>query len=113
MSLTKLSLAVLFKLLPARENLVSDIPAGDVKLANHFLQYIPSFLDMFLPGNCSTLTLFFLVSDPVFVIMEYVAKGKLQELLRKSRAEQYYGNLHGTTKKTYFEFLFFYTKIRA
>jgi hypothetical protein len=27
--------------------------------------------------------------------MEYVAKGKLQEFLRKSRAEHYYGNLYG------------------
>ena len=31
--------------------------------------------------------------------MEYVAKGKLQEFLRKSRAEQYYGNLHGPSQK--------------
>ena len=30
------------------------------------------------------------------MIMEYVANGKLQEFLRKSRAEHYYGNLHGT-----------------
>jgi hypothetical protein len=69
-------------------------------------QYIPSFLYMFLPGNCSTLTLLFHVSDPVFVIMEYVAKGKLQELLRKSRAEQYYGNLHGTIKSIFLSFCF-------
>ena len=34
-------------------------------------------------------------ADPIFVIMEYVAKGKLQEFLRKSRAEHYYGNLYG------------------
>ena len=27
--------------------------------------------------------------------MEYVTKGKLQDFLRKSRAEQDYGNLHG------------------
>ena len=37
----------------------------------------------------------FLIPEPIFVIMEYVAKGKLQEFLRKSRAEHYYGNLHG------------------
>jgi len=35
--------------------------------------------------------------DPVFVVMEYVAKGKLQEVLRKSRASQEYGNLHGNS----------------
>merc|ERR1712198_761214 len=37
--------------------------------------------------------------EPIFVIMEYVAKGKLQEFLRKSRAEHYYGNLHGSSQK--------------
>lgn len=37
--------------------------------------------------------------DPIFVIMEYVAKGKLQEFLRKSRAEHYYGNLYGSSQK--------------
>jgi hypothetical protein len=38
MSLTKLSLAAgLIKLFPARESLVSDIPAGDGKTANLFL----------------------------------------------------------------------------
>jgi len=37
--------------------------------------------------------------EPTFVIMEYVAKGKLQEFLRKSRAEHYYGNLHGSSQK--------------
>jgi len=37
--------------------------------------------------------------DPVFVVMEYVAKGKLQDFLRKSRAEHYYGNLHGASQK--------------
>jgi len=37
--------------------------------------------------------------DPIFVIMEYVAKGKLQEFLRKSRAEHYYGNLYGNSQK--------------
>ena len=34
-------------------------------------------------------------ADPVFVVMEFVAKGKLQDYLRKSRAEHGYGNLHG------------------
>jgi hypothetical protein len=42
MSLTKLSLGgnydVIYKLFPSRESLVSDIPAGDVKMANLFLQ---------------------------------------------------------------------------
>ena len=35
------------------------------------------------------------ISAPIYVIMEFVAKGKLQEFLRKSRAEHYYGNLYG------------------
>jgi hypothetical protein len=38
--LTKLSQGTI-KLFPARESLVSDIPAGDGKMANHFLQCIP------------------------------------------------------------------------
>jgi hypothetical protein len=42
MSLTKLSLGgnydVIFKLFPSRESLVIDIPAGDGKMANIFLQ---------------------------------------------------------------------------
>lgn len=38
-------------------------------------------------------------TDPIFVIMEYVAKGKLQDFLRKSRAEQDYNNLHGEKEK--------------
>ncbi len=42
MSLTKLSLGgncdVIYKLFPSRESLVSDIPAGDGKMANLFLQ---------------------------------------------------------------------------
>lgn len=37
--------------------------------------------------------------EPTYVIMEYVSKGKLQEVLRKSRAEHYYGNLHGSSQK--------------
>jgi len=37
--------------------------------------------------------------EPTYLILEYVAKGKLQEFLRKSRAEQYYGNLHGPSQK--------------
>ncbi|XP_023345289.1 tyrosine kinase receptor Cad96Ca [Eurytemora carolleeae] len=37
--------------------------------------------------------------DPVFVVMEFVAKGKLQDYLRKSRAEHGYGNLHGGSQK--------------
>ncbi|CAG0919826.1 unnamed protein product [Notodromas monacha] len=35
------------------------------------------------------------VGEPVFVILEYVQHGKLQSYLRASRAEHYYGNLHG------------------
>ncbi len=42
MSLTKLSQGgnydVIYKLFPSRESLVSDIPAGDGKMANLFLQ---------------------------------------------------------------------------
>jgi hypothetical protein len=38
MSLTKLSLAKNIHILPARESLVSDIPAGDGKIVNLFLQ---------------------------------------------------------------------------
>ena len=41
----------------------------------------------------------FLVSEPLYLIMEYVARGKLQEFLRKSRAEHYYGNLHGSSAR--------------
>jgi hypothetical protein len=45
MSLTKLFLGgnndVIYKLFPARESLVSDIPAGDGKIANLFLQSTP------------------------------------------------------------------------
>lgn len=37
--------------------------------------------------------------EQILLIMEYVAKGKLQEFLRKSRAEQDYGNLHGASQK--------------
>lgn len=36
--------------------------------------------------------------EPLFVIMEYVPHGKLQTYLRNSRAEHYYGNLHGSSK---------------
>ena len=39
--------------------------------------------------------LYFYVLDPVFVVMEYVEKGKLQDFLRQSRSDQSYGNLHG------------------
>ena len=42
---------------------------------------------------------FLLFTEPTYVIMEYVSKGKLQEFLRKSRAEHYYGNLHGSSQK--------------
>ncbi|XP_013109290.1 tyrosine kinase receptor Cad96Ca [Stomoxys calcitrans] len=33
--------------------------------------------------------------DPIFVIIEYVNRGKLQSYLRSSRAERHYGNTHG------------------
>ncbi|XP_060523799.1 tyrosine kinase receptor Cad96Ca-like [Cylas formicarius] len=33
--------------------------------------------------------------EPIFLIMEYVTKGKLQSYLRSSRAERYYNNMHG------------------
>lgn len=36
--------------------------------------------------------------DPIFVIMEYISKGKLQSFLRNSRAERYYNNMHGQSK---------------
>ncbi|KAF5299462.1 hypothetical protein FQR65_LT01042 [Abscondita terminalis] len=36
--------------------------------------------------------------DPIFVIMEFVTKGKLQSYLRNSRAERYYNNMHGQSK---------------
>lgn len=36
--------------------------------------------------------------DPIFVIMEFVSKGKLQSYLRNSRAERYYNNMHGQSK---------------
>ncbi|CAG7726827.1 unnamed protein product [Allacma fusca] len=41
-----------------------------------------------LLGSCTE-------KDPIFLIMEYVALGKLQAYLRNSRAQHYYGNLHG------------------
>lgn len=36
--------------------------------------------------------------DPIFLIMEFVSKGKLQSYLRNSRAERYYNNMHGQSK---------------
>ncbi|GAB6027068.1 hypothetical protein CHUAL_013794 [Chamberlinius hualienensis] len=36
--------------------------------------------------------------EPSYVIMEYVPFGKLQTYLRNSRADRYYGNLHGGSK---------------
>lgn len=36
--------------------------------------------------------------DPIFVIMEFVSRGKLQSYLRNSRAERYYNNMHGQSK---------------
>lgn len=41
-----------------------------------------------------------MLTDPVFVIMEYINGGILQSFLRKSRAEDHhYGNLHGASKQ--------------
>ncbi|XP_050338118.1 tyrosine kinase receptor Cad96Ca isoform X2 [Bactrocera neohumeralis] len=36
--------------------------------------------------------------DPLFVIIEFVNRGKLQSYLRNSRAEMHYGNTHGKSK---------------
>ncbi|XP_076250730.1 tyrosine kinase receptor Cad96Ca-like [Rhynchophorus ferrugineus] len=36
--------------------------------------------------------------EPVFLIMEYISRGKLQSYLRNSRAERYYNNMHGKSK---------------
>ncbi|XP_030754619.1 tyrosine kinase receptor Cad96Ca [Sitophilus oryzae] len=36
--------------------------------------------------------------EPVFLIMEYITRGKLQSYLRNSRAERYYNNMHGKSK---------------
>ncbi|XP_023311404.1 tyrosine kinase receptor Cad96Ca, partial [Anoplophora glabripennis] len=36
--------------------------------------------------------------EPIFLIMEYITKGKLQSYLRNSRAERYYNNMHGHSK---------------
>lgn len=44
-----------------------------------------------LLGSCTE-------KDPIFVIMEFVSKGKLQSYLRNSRAERYYKNMHGQSK---------------
>jgi len=38
-------------------------------------------------------------TDPVFVVMEYVENGKLQDFLRKSRSDQNYRNIHGPSKE--------------
>jgi fibroblast growth factor receptor 1 len=40
-----------------------------------------------LIGSCTE-------KDPLFVVMEFVSKGKLQTFLRESRDSHYYGNLH-------------------
>lgn len=47
--------------------------------------------------NSSCHLLLLLLADPIFVIMEYVPYGKLQSYLRNSRAERYYGNMHGSS----------------
>ena len=50
------------------------------------------------PCGVSLNLLHLLVADPLFVIMEFVARGKLQSFLRSSRAERDYGNLHGPSR---------------
>jgi hypothetical protein len=45
MSLTKLSLAGIFEFFPARESLVSDIPAGDGKIDNLFFKEFDANFD--------------------------------------------------------------------
>lgn len=40
---------------------------------------------------------FFFIPDPVFLIMEYIMKGKLQSYLRDSRTHRYYNNMHGSS----------------
>ncbi|XP_044743573.1 tyrosine kinase receptor Cad96Ca [Chrysoperla carnea] len=37
-------------------------------------------------------------NGPLLVIMEYISRGKLQSYLRNSRAERFYGNMHGQSK---------------
>ena len=36
--------------------------------------------------------------DPIFVIIEYISGGTLQDFLRKSRSEHNYKNLHGESQ---------------
>lgn len=36
--------------------------------------------------------------EPIFLIMEFINKGKLQSYLRNSRAERYYNNMHSKSK---------------
>jgi fibroblast growth factor receptor 1 len=36
--------------------------------------------------------------EPIFLIMEYISRGKLQSYLRNSRAERYYNNMHRQSK---------------
>lgn len=36
--------------------------------------------------------------DPLFLIMEYIGKGKLQSYLRSSRAERFYNNIFGPSQ---------------
>lgn len=36
--------------------------------------------------------------EPIFLIMEYISKGKLQSYLRNSRAERYYNNMYSKSK---------------
>jgi hypothetical protein len=67
MSLTKLSLGgnndVVYKLFPPRESLVSDIPAGDGKIVNLFLQCNKVICIYFWPedkGSATMMKLFFI-----------------------------------------------------
>ena len=40
----------------------------------------------------------FSISDPLYVIMEYVCGGTLGKLLQRSRSEHNYRNLHGESQ---------------
>jgi hypothetical protein len=76
MSLNKLSLAGNNLMIPGRENLVSDIPAGDGKIANFFYSVGAG------PGNCCTF-----LFEKLFKINYRVPlqSGKILENRRKSR----------------------------
>ncbi len=55
-SLTKLSLGGNNLIFPPRESLVSDFPAGDLNVANLFLQYIIGLCELHLGNPLPILT---------------------------------------------------------